>query len=138
MTEATLARRRCYFSMSQSTLAKHTVLVVEDEALIRMFAVCIFEDEGFEVLEAANAAEALTVLERRSDVEVLFTDVDMPGDCDGFNLALKSRITHPNIAVVIASGRPVEKTPEFTSRALFMGKPYTPEKVIAEVRAMIC
>ena len=127
--------------MTQSKPSKHTVLVVEDEALIRMFAVYIFEDEGFEVLEAANAAEALVVLERRSDVEVLFTDVDMPGDRDGFNLALKSRITHPNIAVLIASGRHVENEaslPALPARALFMGKPYTPEKVVAKVRAMIC
>ena len=63
------------------------ILLVEDEVLVRMVAADVLEDAGFTVLESTNAEEALRLLETRSDVQVLFTDVNMPGALDGLGLA---------------------------------------------------
>jgi hypothetical protein len=62
---------------------KPVILVVEDEVLIRMMAVRVGEDSGFEALSAASADEAISILESRSDVRLVFTDVNMPGSMDG-------------------------------------------------------
>ena len=70
-----------------STEAKTTVLVVEDEMMVRIHGMYILEDAGFEVLEAGNADEAMTILGTHDDVRVLFCDVDMPGSMDGLRLA---------------------------------------------------
>ena len=64
-----------------------TVLVVEDEMMLRMRAVDIVEDAGFNSVEAVNADDAMAILESRSDIELLFTDIQMPGSMDGLNLA---------------------------------------------------
>ena len=63
------------------------VLVVEDEALLRMAATDLVEDAGFEAIEASNADEAIRILEERTDIHIVFTDVDMPGSMDGLKLA---------------------------------------------------
>jgi CheY-like chemotaxis protein len=63
------------------------VLIVEDEALVRMTAVGMIEEAGFEVLEATNADEAILLLEARRDITVVFTDIEMPGSMDGLRLA---------------------------------------------------
>src|SRR5918994_5122827 len=81
------------------------VLVVEDEPLVRMTAVDELEEVGFQVLEAANADVAMTVLEARSDeVQVLFTDVNMPGSMDGLALAERVHRRWSHIRLLISSG----------------------------------
>ena len=69
------------------TAALPTVLIVEDEMVLRMRAVDIVEDAGFTPIEAVNADDALAILESRSDIELLFTDIQMPGSMDGLKLA---------------------------------------------------
>ncbi len=81
------------------------VLVVEDEPLVRMFAVDLLEDDGFTVIEATNADEALALLRTRPDVQVLFTDVNMPGSLDGLALARHVATSCPHLTVLIASGQ---------------------------------
>jgi two-component system, response regulator PdtaR len=90
--------------------AKSGILVVEDEALLRMHAVGLLEDHGFGVVEAKNADPALKPLETRDDVRLLFTDIQMPGSCDGMNLARQVHARWPSILLVITSGqiKPVE------------------------------
>jgi two-component system, response regulator PdtaR len=73
------------------------VLIVEDEPLVRLGAVQTIEDAGFEVIEAANADEAIEILEKRSDIRVVFTDVHMPGSMDGLKLAHAVRNRWPPI-----------------------------------------
>jgi CheY-like chemotaxis protein len=63
------------------------VLIVEDEFLLRKNAAGIIEDDGFEVVEAGNADEAIAILETRPDIRVVFTDIQMPGSMDGLKLA---------------------------------------------------
>src|SRR5271156_3982846 len=74
------------------------VLVVEDEELLRAFAAWQLEEAGFEVLQAANADEALQAMKSRPDVRVLFTDVQMPGRLDGMDLARKIHEQWPKVS----------------------------------------
>jgi CheY-like chemotaxis protein len=81
------------------------VLIVEDEPLVRMGAVKIIEDAGFDVIEAASADEAIRILECRSDIRVVFTDIHMPGSMDGLKLAHAVRNRWPPIKIIVTSGR---------------------------------
>jgi len=99
--------------------SKGIVLVVEDEPLVRMFAVDFVQDAGFEVVEAADANQAVAILEARTDVRIVFTDVDMPGSMDGMKLARAVRDRWPPIEIIIVSGhkRPVDD--DLPARAVF-------------------
>ena len=81
------------------------VLVVEDDRLLRLLAVEIVEDAGLVAVEAANADEAIAILERRVDIALIFTDVDMPGTMDGLKLAHAVRRRWPPIKIIIVSGK---------------------------------
>ena len=83
-------------------------LVVEDEALVRMYACEILEERGFNVLQAATAERALKVMEAAPDVRLLFTDIQMPGAFDGMDLARQVHARWPKVLLVITSG---QKTP---------------------------
>ena len=85
-------------------LTKITVLVVEDEALLRMNTVDELTGQGLEVVEAANAKEAIAIFRSGQRFECLFTDVDMPGDVDGLELAAIVKDSWPPIEVIVTSG----------------------------------
>lgn len=96
-------------------------LVVDDDFLILMDATSILEDAGFQVLEARNVAQALEVLATHHEaVQLLFTDVHMPGGADGFELARKTAESWPHIAVVIASGNAKPGPGDMPEGATFM------------------
>jgi response regulator RpfG family c-di-GMP phosphodiesterase len=84
--------------------SRAVVLVVEDEPLIRLLAAEVLEEEGFDVLEAATAPAALALLEKRPEVQALFTDIDMPGGMNGLELAQVVHERYPHIALVVTSG----------------------------------
>jgi CheY-like chemotaxis protein len=114
------------------------VLLVEDEALVRMFAADVLRDEGcFKVAEVVNADEALTVLEARADVRALVTDVEMLGSLDGFTLARVVKQAWPNIGIVVTSGRMAPGPKGLPSGALFIPKPYRPTDLVAAVRTVL-
>ena len=81
------------------------VLIVEDEFLLRIDAAEMIAAAGFEVIEAANADQAIEVLEARRDITVVFTDIQMPGSMDGLKLARAVRGRWPPIKIVATSGR---------------------------------
>jgi len=81
-----------------------TVLIVEDDEDIRLIGANYFRDVGFDVLEATTGDEGLRVLEERSDIDLLFTDIVMPGTLDGFELAHRAVKKRPNIRVLYTSG----------------------------------
>ena len=85
-------------------MSQPVMLVVDDEALIRMCAAEFAQEAGFLALEACDAAEAMEALEGRDDITVLFTDVAMPGKMDGLALAHAVRERWPDIVVMIATG----------------------------------
>jgi DNA-binding NtrC family response regulator len=117
---------------------QHTVLVVEDEFFIREDVCGHLEEYGFNVLQATNADEALATLLSRADVELVFTDVRMPGSMDGLQLARWVLDHRPNIAVIIASadaGRAVAMR-ELCGAHAFT-KPYSFDEVVITMRDLI-
>lgn len=106
------------------------VLVVDDEPLLRLMSADHLSDAGFDVLEASNAEEALRLLEEMDDISVVFTDVDMPGRLDGFELAERIEARWPRIGVLVTSGGrlPEEMRPAGGRR--FVAKPYRPAEVV--------
>jgi CheY-like chemotaxis protein len=116
---------------------RYAILIVEDEALLRMHAADIVEEAGFIPIEASNADEAVAILESRSDIALLFTDVNMPGSMDGLKLAHAVRDRWPPIKIVIVSGHLQVSENELPSDSRFFGKPFETDKMIAELRALI-
>jgi CheY-like chemotaxis protein len=105
------------------------ILIVEDEALIRMNAVHIVEDAGYVALEASNADDAIAILKRRGDIGAAFTDVNMSGSSSGLKLAHAIRDRWPPIYLIVTSGVPAEQ--ELPTGAQFVRKPYENARVIA-------
>jgi two-component system, response regulator PdtaR len=105
-------------------LEKRLILVVEDEAIIRLSAVHMLEDAGFAVVDACNADAAIQILESRSDIRAVVTDVKMPGSLDGLRLAHVIAERWPTIRVVVASGQRVPTEAEFPINGRFIRKPY--------------
>ena len=105
------------------------VLVVEDELLTRLYAVAMIEDAGFEVLEAANADEAILILEYRSDIRIVFTDVHMPGSMDGLRLAHAVRDRWPPINLIVTSGQLMVSESELPTGGRFFSKPYQASEI---------
>lgn len=112
------------------------VLVVEDEPILRMMAVDMVEDAGFVAVEAADATEAVRILETRFDIRIVFTDVDMPRGVDGMRLAAIIRDRWPPIEIIITSGMKSADQLRLPVRTEFFSKPYAPEKVVAAMRRM--
>jgi two-component system, response regulator PdtaR len=114
--------------------SKQVVLIVEDEALVRMIAVDMIEQAGFEILEAANADEAILLLEGRRDITVLFTDIEMPGSMDGLRLAQAVRGRWPPIKIIATSGRCVVRDGDLPSGGVFLPKPYSSTQICNALR----
>jgi CheY-like chemotaxis protein len=118
--------------------ARPLILVVEDEALVRMTLVDVLEDAGFKVIEAVHADEALRVLKAVSDIQALVTDVEMPrGSINGFELARRVRTERQEIGVLIASGRAAPKVGDLPDGALFISKPVHPETLVHLLRTLL-
>ena len=113
---------------------RSSVLVVEDELLIRMDIVEAIKIAGYDVFEAGNADEAIAVLERRSDISVVFTDIHMPGSMDGMKLAHYVRGRWPPIRIIATSGHARISEEELPEHSRFIGKPYVHSTVIDTIR----
>jgi CheY-like chemotaxis protein len=101
-----------------------TVLVVEDEPLIRMDIADELAAAGYRVLDAADAGEALQLLDARADVAVVFTDVNMPGPIDGLELGREVKRRWPEVELVVTSGRERPAKTALPPTARFLPKPY--------------
>jgi CheY-like chemotaxis protein len=115
---------------------RHFVLVVEDETLIRMEAVDMVAAAGFEVVLAANADEAIEILEARGDIAVVFTDIQMPGSMDGLKLARAVRGRWPPIKIVATSGQLHVSEADLPEGGRFLPKPYRPRDVTGVLREL--
>ena len=114
------------------------ILVVEDEALVRMMLVDVLDDAGFKVVEAAHADEALHILAAVPDVQVVVTDVEMPrGSINGFELARRVRDDRQDVGVVIASGRVAPAPGDLPQGAYFVEKPVRPERLLELIGALL-
>ena len=112
------------------------VLIVEDEFLLRMDAVDMIAAAGFEAVEAANADEAIKILEARRDITVVFTDIQMPGSMDGLKLARAVRGRWPPIKIVATSALNVREI-ELPEGGRFLPKPYSPLQVTGVLRELM-
>jgi CheY-like chemotaxis protein len=112
------------------------VLVVDDEPLTLLDAVEMIEEAGYEAIWARNADQAIAILERRDDIRVLFTDVNMPGSMDGMKLAHAVRGRWPPVEIIVASGMPMPTDAKLPDRGLFFLKPYDPEKILDAIHGL--
>ena len=113
------------------------VILAEDEALLRLDAADMLDAAGYSILEAATADQAAELLRTRAEVQVLVTDVSMPGKLDGFGLARLARAVHPFIGIVIVSGRDAPDADELPAGAAFLMKPFSQEGLLKAVSAVI-
>ena len=109
---------------AMNAISKSVILVVDDDALVRVHSNLALEDAGYEVVEASNAADALVKLEERPDIAALFTDVRMPGDLNGIDLANAVHAQRPDIAILVTSGTD-NGMMALPATAQFIRKPYT-------------
>jgi two-component system, response regulator PdtaR len=109
------------------------VLLVEDEALVRLLMADILEEAGFRVIEAANACAALNWLKAGEDVQVLFTDVHMPLGIDGRELARRVHKRWSEVRLVITSGLARPSAEELGDHGTFIPKPCRPETVVQAI-----
>jgi CheY-like chemotaxis protein len=123
--------------MGPSASKRVVVLIVEDEFLLRMDAVDMIAGAGFEVVEAANADQAIEVLEARRDITVVFTDIQMPGSMDGLKLARAVRGRWPPIKIVATSGHLNVGETDLPEGGRFLPKPYSPVQVEGVLRELI-
>ena len=123
--------------ISNPTGPSPNVLVVEDEMVMRMRAVDIVEDAGFTPVEAVNADEALSILESRSDISLLFTDIQMPGSMDGLMLAHAVHKRWPAIKIILVSGQVKLSDTDKPADSRFFGKPLEVTQMIAELQEMV-
>jgi DNA-binding NtrC family response regulator len=112
---------------------ERSILVVDDEALIRLNLLDFFADEGFRTFEAANANEAIAIMESNRSIRIVLTDVQMPGSMDGVKLAHYIHERFPPTLLVIASGAVKVKPDEMPPHTMFVAKPFDPRFVLEEI-----
>ena len=115
--------------MEQRIQTPATVLVVEDEILLRMCATEAMQDDGLSTFEADAGSDALTILDSHPEIQVVFTDINIHGAMNGLQLAQEVARKHPNVQVVITSGRRRPAIAEMPHGALFVPKPYPLEQL---------
>ena len=109
---------------------RHTILVVEDDVLVRMATANDLRGRGFDVIEAYNADEAVALLKSQVPVRLVFTDVRLPGSIDGLALAALVAKTHPGLKIVITSGSENCESRATEMADAFFPKPYALDRVI--------
>jgi PAS domain S-box-containing protein len=120
-------------------LGSETILVVEDDVRVRRVAVARLEDTGYRVLEADTAAQALDMLAERADIDLLFTDIVMPGGMSGDELAREARLIRPGIKIILTSGfaEPSVAVRELAAAASWLKKPYTARELALRLRELL-
>jgi CheY-like chemotaxis protein len=113
------------------------ILVVEDEAIVRMHGCDMLESAGFEVIEAGTADEAVTLLEEHDDVRLIFSDIDMPGSMDGLELAALVHDRWPRIGFLITSGHRRPCGGDLPDEGQFIAKPWQEDRVVGKIRSIL-
>lgn len=113
-------------------------LIVDDDVLIRLDAVDILGQAGFRTLEAGDATEALAVLEARgAEIQLLFSDVQMPGEHNGFELAMQCQVRWPHISILVASGQAHPQDGDLPTDAVFIGKPFSAQIIYDRLQELL-
>ena len=125
------------FFTTYKMMNRAVVLVVEDHPLIRLNALELVETAGFEGIGAENADAAISILESRADIRLVFTDVEMPGSMDGLKLVHYIRDRWPPIQLMVASGRAILQESQLPAGSKFFSKPYDEHSLVAEMRRLL-
>ena len=120
----------------EMTRLRPVILIVEDEFLLRLDSAETIEHAGFEVIQAANADEAIAILKGRPDIHVVFTDIQMPGSMDGLKLARFVRDRWPPIKIIATSGRVVVDDDDLPTGSVFLPKPYRGAELVETLREL--
>lgn len=132
-----LIQRKFLMSGQNQIPGKGLILVVDDEALMRMGAVDVAEEAGFSVVEAGNADEAIPILESRDYIGLIITDIDMPaGSMNGLRLAAAVKRRWPPIHIIVMSGHCRANEKDLPSGAVFLSKPYLLKQLAAHIRGL--
>jgi CheY-like chemotaxis protein len=119
------------------TIAYPTVLIVEDEPIVRMYEAELAEGAGFITLQANNANDALKKLDGAKPIQILLTDVNMPGSIDGLTLANIVRERWPEIKVVVVSAHVDSREPEPPTGIAYLHKPFTHGEFVAALLSVV-
>jgi len=122
--------------MSLPGSERPVILIAEDEFLIRLATADAIREAGFEVLEASDTDQAISILEARSDVRVVFTDVHMPGSMDGAKLAHAVKDRWPPVRIIATSGRVPLAELDLPAGTILIPKPYSPKHVTWTLQAL--
>ncbi len=123
--------------MASLTHQRPIVLIVEDEPLLRFHAIDLIEAAGFDTVEAVSADQAIQILMTRTDIRIVFTDIDMPGSMNGLKLAAAVRNRWPPIEIIITSGYATLKPEDIPERGFFFTKPYNDNELIGALRSFV-
>jgi CheY-like chemotaxis protein len=126
----------CILSPERDAAPPASILVVEDEVLVRSVVGMFLRDCGFQVVEAGNADEAIRVLESGLAVDVVFSDINMPGSMDGFGLAEWMRSERPGLHLILTSGSP-QRTDALGKHRPLLAKPYNHTELERLIRALL-
>jgi CheY-like chemotaxis protein len=113
------------------------ILTVEDEIFISEYLGDLLRDAGYEVVSTSNADDAIAILESRSNIRLIITDINMPGSMDGLRLATAVRGRWPPIKIIIATGRGRPTDDQMPRGSLFLSKPYDSKAVISAVQRLL-
>ncbi|HEY0436419.1 MAG TPA: response regulator [Phenylobacterium sp.] len=116
---------------------KLVVLVVEDEPLVRRVAAAMLEEAGYAVIQADGPRQALLALEARGEIHLLFTDIQLPGEVDGLELALLVRSRWPQVGLLVTSGHHDAAPERLPEGGRFLAKPYARADVLREVEELV-
>lgn len=126
--------------MQDQTGANETILIVEDEPVIRINIADYLRVQGFRVVEANSAVEAIEIMQSGVvDVDLVFSDVQMPGDMDGFGLSHWLRVNKPGIPLILTSAYAIAVETEaiVDARRQFVAKPYDEQHVAYRIRSLL-
>lgn len=122
--------------VSELENVRRSILVVDDEPLIRMNLADFFEDEGYQVHEADSADTAIEILNNSPTIRIVLTDVQMPGSMDGVKLAHYIRKRFPPTLLVVASGAVKIKAGDLPEHTMFVAKPFDPRFLLEEIERL--
>lgn len=134
-----LAAARDLNSLAESDDTRPVVLVVEDEVLVRMVIAEYLRDCDYVVIEAGSAVEAIALFKADVEVDVVFSDIQMPGAIDGFGLSQWVRQNRPGVQVILTSGAAsaADKAGDLCEDGPLLQKPYESEEVGRRIKQLL-
>ena len=121
---------------SDVPLVERSILVVDDEPMIRLNLADFFEGEGYTVYEASDADDAIAILQANSGVRIVLTDIQMPGSMDGVKLAHFIAERFPPSLLIVASGALRPSAADLPPHTMFIAKPFDPRLVLQEIERL--